>query len=176
MKKNRIITVQDIPVTITQTEIEDYICITDIAAAKSDDYRAADVIKNWMRNRNTLEFRGTWESIYNPNFNVVEFDHFKQQAGLHTFVLSVSEWIEKTNAIGMFVKKGRYGGTFAHKDIAFEFASAIGPVFKLYLIKEFQRLKQEENDAHKLEWNAKRFLTKNNYLNFPSIYFQIKPE
>lgn len=164
MKKNRIITVQDIPVTITQTEIEDYICITDIAAAKSDDYRAADVIKNWMRNRNTLEFLGTWESIYNPNFKVVEFDHFKQQAGLHTFVLSVSEWIEKTNAIGMFVKKGRYGGTFAHKDIAFEFASAISPVFKLYLIKEFQRLKQEENDAHKLEWNAKRFLTKNNYL------------
>ena len=105
MKKNRIITVQDIPVTITQTEIEDYICITDIAAAKSDDYRAADVIKNWMRNRNTLEFLGTWESIYNPNFKVVEFDHFKQQAGLHTFVLSVSEWIEKTNAIGMFVKK-----------------------------------------------------------------------
>ena len=164
MKKNRIITVQDIPVTITQTEIEDYICITDIAAAKSDDYRAADVIKNWMRNRNTLEFLGTWESIYNPNFKVVEFDHFKQQAGLHTFVLSVSEWIEKTNAIGMFVKKGRYGGTFAHKDIAFEFASAISPVFKLYLIKEFQRLKQEENEMHKLEWNAKRFLTKNNYL------------
>ena len=164
MKKNRIITVQDIPVTITQTEIEDYICITDIAVAKSDDYRAADVIKNWMRNRNTLEFLGTWESIYNPNFKVVEFDHFKQQAGLHTFVLSASEWIEKTNAIGMFVKKGRYGGTFAHKDIAFEFASAISPVFKLYLIKEFQRLKQEENDAHKLEWNAKRFLTKNNYL------------
>ena len=164
MKKNRIITVQDIPVTITQTEIEDYICITDIAAAKSDDYRAADVIKNWMRNRNTLEFLGTWESIYNPNFKVVEFDHFKQQAGLHTFVLSVSEWIEKTKAIGMFVKKGRYGGTFAHKDIAFEFASAISPMFKLYLIKEFQRLKQEENDAHKLEWNAKRFLTKNNYL------------
>ena len=117
-----------------------------------------------MRNRSTLEFLGTWESIYNPNFKVVEFDHFKQQAGLHTFVLSVSEWIEKTNAIGMFVKKGRYGGTFAHKDIAFEFASAISPVFKLYLIKEFQRLKQEENDRHKLEWNAKRFLTKNNYL------------
>ena len=164
MKKNRIITVQDIPVTITQTEIEDYICITDIAAAKSDDYRAADVIKNWMRNRNTLEFLGTWESMYNPKFKVVEFDHFKQQAGLHMFVLSVSEWIKKTNAIGMFVKKGRYGGTFAHKDIAFEFASAISPVFKLYLIKEFQRLKQEENEIHKLEWNAKRFLTKNNYL------------
>lgn len=165
MGKNRIITVQDIPITVTQADnIEDYICITDIAAAKSYNSRAADVIKNWMRNRNTLEFLGTWESIYNSDFKVVEFDHFKQQAGLHTFVLSVGEWIEKTNAIGLFVKKGRYGGTFAHKDIAFEFASAISPVFKLYLIKEFQRLKTEENNLQKLEWDAKRFLTKNNYL------------
>ena len=165
MGKNRIITVQDIPITVTQADnIEDYICITDIATAKSDNLRAADVIKNWMRNRNTLEFLGTWESIYNSDFKVVEFDHFKQQAGLHTFVLSVGEWIEKTNAIGLFVKKGRYGGTFAHKDIAFEFASAISPVFKLYLIKEFQRLKTEENNLQKLEWDAKRFLTKNNYL------------
>ena len=106
MGKNRIITVQDIPITVTQADnIEDYICITDIAAAKSDNSRAADVIKNWMRNRNTLEFLGTWESIYNGDFKVVEFDHFKQQAGLHTFVLSVGEWIEKTNAIGLFVKK-----------------------------------------------------------------------
>ena len=95
---------------------------------------------------------------------MVEFDHFKQQAGLHTFVLSASEWIEKTGAIGIFVKKGRYGGTYAHKDIAFEFASAISPIFKLYLIKEFQRLKEEENNLQKLEWDAKRFLTKNNYL------------
>ena len=164
MKKNRIITVQNIPVTVTAEDLDDYICITDIAAAKSDGYRAADVIKNWMRNRNTLEFLGTWENIYNPEFKVVEFDHFKQQAGLHTFVLSVSEWVEQTNAIGLLVKKGRYGGTFAHKDIAFEFASAISPVFKLYLIKEFQRLKEVENDIHKIEWSAKRFLTKNNYL------------
>ena len=95
---------------------------------------------------------------------MVEFDHFRQQAGLHTFVLSVSEWIEQTNSIGIFVKKGRYGGTYAHKDIAFEFASAISPIFKLYLIKEFQRLKEEENNLQKLEWDAKRFLTKNNYL------------
>jgi len=160
MKKNR----QDIPVTISQEESDDYICITDIAAAKSDNYRSADVIKNWLRNRNTLEFLGAWETIYNPDFKVVEFDHFKQQAGLHPFVLSVSEWVEQTNAIGMFVKKGRYGGTFAHKDIAFEFASAISPVFKLYLIKEFQRLKEEENNTQRIEWNAKRFLSKNNYL------------
>lgn len=164
MTKNRIITVQDIPITVSEADIDDYICITDIAAAKSDSSRAADVIKNWLRNRNTLEFLGTWEQIYNSNFKVVEFDHFKAEAGLHTFVLSASEWIEKTNAIGLFVKKGRYGGTYAHKDIAFEFASAISPVFKLYLIKEFQRLKEQENDIEKIEWDAKRFLSKNNYL------------
>lgn len=159
-----IIKVQDIPITITSENNEDYICITDIASAKSDDSRAADVIKNWLRNRNTLEFLGTWEQIYNPNFKVVEFDHFKSEAGLNTFVMSASDWIEKTNAIGIFVKRGRYGGTYAHKDIAFEFASAISPVFKLYLIKEFQRLKAVENDLLKLEWSAKRFLSKNNYL------------
>ena len=102
--------------------------------------------------------------IYNPDFKVVEFDHFKSEAGLHTFVLSVAEWINKTNAIGLYVKRGKYGGTYAHKDIAFEFASAISPVFKLYLIKEFQRLKEEEKNLEKSEWNAKRFLTKNNYL------------
>ena len=164
MQKNKIITVQNLPITISKEEIDDYICITDIAAAKSDNSRAADVIKNWMRNRNTLEFLGAREQIYNANFKVVEFDHFRQQAGLHTFVLSVSEWIEQTNSIGIFVKKGRYGGTYAHKDIAFEFASAISPIFKLYLIKEFQRLKEEENNLQKLEWDAKRFLTKNNYL------------
>jgi len=164
MQKNKVITVQNLPITISKKELDDYICITDVAAAKSDNSRAADIIKNWMRNRNTLEFLGTWEQIYNVNFKVVEFDHFKQQAGLHTFVLSVSEWVEQTNAIGIFVKKGRYGGTYAHKDIAFEFASAISPIFKLYLIKEFQRLKEEENNLQKLEWNAKRFLTKNNYL------------
>ena len=162
--KNRIITVQNIPITISEADLDDYICITDIAAAKSDNSRAADVIKNWIRSRSTLEFLGTWEQIYNPDFKVVEFDHFKQEAGLHTFTLSVSDWVNSTNAIGIYVKKGRYGGTFAHKDIAFEFASAISPVFKLYLIKEFQRLKEKENDLQKLQWNAKRFLSKNNYL------------
>ncbi len=162
--KNKIITVQDIPITVSMADEVDYICITDMAAAKSDNSRAADVIKNWLRNRNTLEFLGTWEQIYNPGFKVVEFDHFKQEAGLHTFTLSVSDWIGKTDATGLMVKKGRYGGTFAHKDIAFEFASAISPVFKLYLIKEFQRLKEQENDLKKIEWDAKRFLSKNNYL------------
>lgn len=164
MSKNRIITVQDIPITVSEADIDDYICITDMATAKSDSSRAADVIKNWLRNRNTLEFLGTWEQIYNSDFKVVEFDHLKAEAGLHTFVLSASEWIDKTNAIGLFVKKGRYGGTYVHKDIAFEFASAISPVFKLYLIKEFQRLKEQENDIKKIEWDAKRFLSKNNYL------------
>lgn len=162
--KNRIIEVQDVPVSISKQELDDYICITDIAKAKSGESRSADVVKNWLRNRNTLEFLGTWETIYNPDFKVVEFDHFKAEAGLHTFVLSVAEWINKTNAIGLYVKRGKYGGTYAHKDIAFEFASAISPVFKLYLIKEFQRLKEKENNLEQREWNAKRFLTKKNYL------------
>lgn len=112
-------------------------------------------------NRYTLEFLGTWEQINNPDFKVVEFDHFKIQAGLPSFVLSVSEWIEKTNAIGIIVKKGKYGGTFAHKDIAFEFGSAISVTFKLYLINEFQRLKEEEQKQ--LGWTAKRELAKLNY-------------
>ena len=162
--KNRVITVQNIPITISNADIDDYICITDMAAAKSEKSRAADVVRNWLRTRTTLEFLSTWEEIYNPNFKVFESEHFKKQAGLLTFTPSVSEWVEQTNAIGVFVKKGRYGGTYAHKDIAFEFASAISPVFKLYLIKEFQRLKEEENNLKKLEWDAKRFLSKNNYL------------
>lgn len=164
MAKNRVITVQGIPVTVSYEDIDDFICITDIAAAKSDNSRAADVIRNWLRNRSTLEFLSTWEEIYNPNFKVFESEHFKKEAGLVTFTPSVSEWVEKTNAVGLYVKRGKYGGTFAHKDIAFEFASAISPVFKLYLIKEFQRLKEAENDLQKLEWDAKRFLSKNNYL------------
>ena len=162
--KNRIIDVQNIKITVSKEELDDYICITDIAKAKAGESRSADVVKNWLRNRNTLEFLGTWEMIYNPDFKVVEFDHFKSEAGLHTFVLSVAEWINKTNAIGLYVKRGKYGGTYAHKDIAFEFASAISPVFKLYLIKEFQRLKEEENNSEQKEWDAKRFLSKNNYL------------
>ena len=164
MKKNRVITVQDIPVTVTSEDLDDYICITDIAAAKAENSRAADIVRNWLRNRSTLEFLSTWEEIYNPDFKVFESEHFKMQVGLLTFTPSVTEWVEQTNAIGLLVKKGRYGGTFAHKDIAFEFASAISPVFKLYLIKEFQRLKESENDIQKIEWSAKRFLTKNNYL------------
>lgn len=164
MKKTTSITVQDVPVTIMNVDQRDYISLTDMAKARTDAGRAADVIKNWLRARSTLEFLGTWEIMYNPNFKVVEFDHFKSEAGLHTFTLSAKEWIEKTNAVGIYVQAGRYGGTYAHKDIAFEFGSAISPVFKLYLLKEYQRLKNEENDRLKLEWSAKRFLSKNNYL------------
>lgn len=164
VKKNNVITVQNIAITVALSDVSDYICITDMAAAKSDSVRAADVIQNWLRNRSTLEFLATWEEIYNPDFKVFESEHFKKDAGLLTFTPSVSEWVEQTGAIGLYVKKGRYGGTYAHKDIAFEFASAISPVFKLYLIKEFQRLKEEENNLQKIEWDAKRFLSKNNYL------------
>ena len=164
MKKTTSITVQDVPVTIMNVDQRDYISLTDMAKARTDAGRAADVIKNWLRARSTLEFLGTWEVMYNPNFKVVEFDHFKSEAGLHTFTLSAKEWIEKTNAVGIYVQAGRYGGTYAHKDIAFEFGSAISPVFKPYLLKEYQRLKDAENDRLKLEWSAKRFLSKNNYL------------
>ena len=141
--KNRIINVQDVPISILEQKLDDYICITDIAKAKSDSVRAADVVRNWLRNRGTLEYLSVWEQIYNPNFKVFESEHFKKQVGLLTFTPSVSEWVNETNAIGLYVKRGKYGGTYAHKDIAFEFASAISPVFKLYLIKEFQRLKEE---------------------------------
>ncbi len=163
MKKNKIITVQNIPITIISKKEDDFISLTDMAKAKEGEARAADVIKNWIRTRTTLEFLGTWEQMYNPNFKVVEFDYFKMQAGLPSFVLSPGLWVEKTNAIGIYVNSGRYGGTYAHKDIAFEFGSAISAVFRLYLIKEFQRLKEEENDRLKLEWNLQRTLAKVNY-------------
>lgn len=141
--KNKVIEVQNVHISISKQKLDDYICITDIAKAKSDSVRAADVVRNWLRNRGTLEYLSVWEQIYNPNFKVFESEHFKKQAGLLTFTPSVLEWVNETNAIGLYVKRGKYGGTYAHKDIAFEFASAISPVFKLYLIKEFQRLKEE---------------------------------
>ncbi len=141
---------------------KDYICISDIAKVKSDKSRVAVVIRNWLRNRSTLDFLTAWEELYNPNFKVFESEHFRKQVGLLTFTPSVTQWCEKTNAIGMYSKLGKYGGTYAHKDIAFGFASAISPVFKLYLIKEFERLKDLENKNR--EWDVKRILTKNNYL------------
>jgi len=163
MAKKDKITVQGTEITIISERESDYISLTDMANAKEGVARAADIIKNWLRTRTTLEFFGTWEQLYNPDFKVVEFDHFKMQAGLPSFVISVSEWIDKTNAIGIYVKNGKYGGTYAHKDIAFEFGSAISAVFRLFLIKEFQRLKEDEQNNKSLEWNLQRTLSKINY-------------
>ena len=155
------IKVKDNEITIVSVNDQDYISLTDMANSKESESRAADIIKNWLRTRYAIEFLSVWEEINNPNFKVVESDHFKIQAGLPNFVLSATEWLEKTNAIGIIVKKGKYGGTFAHKDIAFEFGSAISVPFKIYLITEFQRLKEEEQKQ--LGWSAKRELSKLNY-------------
>jgi hypothetical protein len=141
---------------------KDYICITDIARYK-DSQRTDYIIQNWLRNRNTIEFLGIWEQINNPDFKPIEFDGFKKQAGLNSFTLTAKQWIERTNAIGLVSKSGRYGGTFAHKDIAFEFATWISVELKLYLIREFQRLKEDENTRLRLEWNLQRTLAKVNY-------------
>ena len=161
--KTKIIKVQDIEISVIVINGIDFISITYIAKSQEVESRAADVIKNWVRNRSTLEFLGTWEQLYNPDFKVVEFDHFRMRAGLPSFVLGPGQWVEKTNAIGIYVKLGKYGGTYAHKDIAFEFCSAVSPIFKLYLIREFQRLKEEESSNKKLEWNLQRTLSKINY-------------
>ncbi|MGD2084958.1 MAG: KilA-N domain-containing protein [Candidatus Aminicenantes bacterium] len=144
-------------------ENEDYISLTDIARYK-DAERTNYIIQNWMRSRSTIEFIGLWEQLHNPNFKRIEFDAFKNEAGSNSFTLTPQRWINSTNAIGIISKSGRYGGTFAHHDIAFEFASWISAEFKLYLLKEFQRLKQEENEQKKLEWNVSRTLAKVNYL------------
>ncbi|MCL2261354.1 MAG: KilA-N domain-containing protein [Fibromonadales bacterium] len=162
MSKKETISVQGTEITVLSSSKEgDYISLTDMANAKEGESRAADIIKNWIRTRTTLEFLGAWEQMYNPDFKVGEFDHFKMQAGLPSFVLSPGQWIEKTDAKGIIVKLGKYGGTYAHKDIAFEFGSAINAVFRLFLIKEFQRLKEEEQKQ--LGWSAKRELAKINY-------------
>lgn len=147
-------------IAIYSKQKEDYICITDIARYKDAD-RTDYIIQNWLRNRNTIEFLGIWEHLNNPNFKPIEFDGFRKQAGLNSFTMTAKQWAEKTNAIGLVSKPGRYGGTYAHKDIAFEFASWISVEFKLYLIKEFQRLKEEEQ--RQLGWDIKRNLAKINY-------------
>jgi len=146
--------------TDTRAGIE-YICITDIARYKNQSH-TDDLIRNWLRNRNTIEFLGIWEQLNNPDFKPVEFDGFKKQAGLNSFTLTPKQWIEQTGAIGLISKAGRYGGTYAQKDIAFEFASWISVEFKLYLIKEFQRLKEQE--FQQLGWDIRRNLAKVNYL------------
>lgn len=161
-KKTNQLTVKGVEVKTSQQAQANYLCITDIAKYKNAD-RPDELIRNWLRNRNTLEFLGIWEQLNNPDFNPVEFDGLKNQAGLNSFTLSPKQWVERTQAIGISSKAGRYGGTYAHEDIAFEFAAWISVEFKLYLIKDFQRLKAEENDRLRLDWSLQRTLAKVNY-------------
>ena len=156
------IEVQGSSVTVLSHNQQDSICLTDIAKFKNPDH-PDDVIRNWLRSRSTVEFLGLWERLNNPGFNPVEFDGIRIHTGLNSFVLTPKQWIEKTGAVGITSSAGRYGGTFAHKDIAFEFASWVSVEFKLYLIKEFQHLKDEENDRLNLGWNLQRTLSKINY-------------
>ena len=151
------VNVKDTEVTVVQVNNEDYFCLTDMLKAKDGDF----FITDWLRNRNTLEYIGIWEQVYNPDFNYGEFAIIKSQSGLNSFKISVKEFVERTNAISLQAKAGRYGGTYAHKDIAFEFAMWISPEFKIYIVKEFQRLKEEEQKQ--LGWSAKRELAKINY-------------
>ncbi|WP_294431872.1 KilA-N domain-containing protein [uncultured Treponema sp.] len=153
------VNVKDTSVSVIKYDETDFISLTDIAKFKSEEPNA--VIANWLRNRNTIEYLGIWETLYNTDFNPLEFEGFKKEAGLNAFTLSPTKWIESTNAKGIIVKSGRYGGTYAHKDIAFKFASWISVEFELYFIKEFQRLKEEEQKQ--LGWSAKRELAKINY-------------
>ena len=152
-----------IQINVTGSDLEDdYISLTDIARYKNES--PDDVIKNWLRNRNTIEFLGVWEQLNNPDFKPVEFDRFRKEAGLHSFTLSPTKWTSSTGAIGIRVRRGRYaGGTYAHRDIAFEFASWISPEFKLYIIKDYQRLKQDESSRLSDEWSSKRIFAKINY-------------
>lgn len=147
---------------ILTTEDNDYLSLTDIAKYKNSE-APADVVKNWLRLRNTIEYLGIWEQLHNPSFNPVEFDQFRNAAGANAFTLSPQKWIEATNAIGIQSKAGRYGGTYAHSDIAFEFASWLSPEFKLYIIKDYQRLKRDEGERLSIGWEARRTLAKTNY-------------
>jgi hypothetical protein len=160
MKKKQSLEVQNITVAVETHHNEDYICLTDMLKAKDGDF----FISDWLRNRNTLEFLGIWEELNNPDFNCGEFALIKSVAGLNSFKISVKEWTQKTGAIGLIAKAGRYGGTYAHRDIAFEFGTWISPVFKLYLIKEYQRLKAIESNQYNLEWNVRRILSKTGYV------------
>ncbi len=157
------IVVKDSKVSFISRNGDDYISLTDIARYKNSE-EPKDIVKNWMRNRSTIEFLGIWEKINNPNFKGVEFDSFRNEAGSNAFVLSPQKWIQTTQAVGMISKSGRYGGgTYAHKDIAFEFAAWISSEFRFYLIKEFQRLKVEESQRIAISWDVKRILSKINY-------------
>lgn len=153
------IEVEGIPIAVLTERNEDFISLTDMLKAKDGDFFVSD----WLRNRNTVEFLSIWESVYNPDFNYGECATIKSQVGLNSYKLSVKDWVEKTNAIGLRASAGRYGGTYAHKDIAFEFASWVSVEFRLYLIKEFQRLKEDESQRLSLAWNLNRELSKINY-------------
>jgi KilA-N domain len=162
MAKNKTINVQGTEISVFNGNESDYISLTDSARFK-DVSNMDTIIQNWLRNRNTIELLGFWETMYNANFKPLEFEGFRKQAGLNSFVMTPKKWIETTNSIGMTSKSGRSGGTYAHKDIALEFASWISIEFKLFLIKEFQRLKDDENNRLGLEWNFQRTLSKVNY-------------
>ena len=162
MAKNKTINVKGTTIILFEKNSQDFISLTDIARYR-DAERSDYILQNWMRNRSTIEFMGLWEQFNNPDFNSIEFDGIKNIAGSNSFSLTPKRWIETTNAKGMISKTGRYGGTFAHRDIAFEFATWLSAEFKFYLIKEFQRLKEDENDRLKLEWNLQRTLSKINY-------------
>ena len=162
MKKTKL-NVNKIEVVLFKQNEDEFISITDMAKFR-DSERTNYIIQNWMRTRSTIEFIGLWEQLHNPNFKGIEFDAFKNESGSNSFSLTPKRWIETTGAIGIISKSGRYGGTYAHKDIAFEFASWLSPTFKLYLITEYQRLKEIENNQYNLEWNVKRILSKTNYL------------
>lgn len=159
MAKNKTINVKGTEVTIIKKGAVEYISLTDMLKAKDGDF----FISDWLRNRNTVEFLSIWETVYNPDFNYGESAIIKSQTGLNNYKISVKEWQEKTNSVGLIAKAGRYGGTYAHPDIAFEFGMWISAEFKIYLIKEFQRLKEDENDRLKLSWNLQRTLSKVNY-------------
>ena len=166
------INVEGSEISIISIDDKDYISLTDMVRNIENGLA---LIEKWLRNKNTIEFLGIWEEMYNPDFNSLEFEGIKNEAGLNRFVLSVKQWVEKTNSIGIVAKAGRYGGTYAHKDIAFEFASWLSPYFKLYLIKEFERLKEEEQK--KLGWDIKRNLAKINYrINTDAIKNNLIPE
>lgn len=163
MKTKKNLMVGDIEIVITNKNQQDYISLTDMARYR-DKERTDYIIQNWLRTRNAIEFCGIWEQMNNPDFKPIDFDGFKNEAGANSFSLTPLKWIRSVNAIGIMVKKGRYGGgVFAHKDIAFEFGSWLSPEFKFYLIREFQRLKEQENARHCTEWNFQRYLTKLNY-------------
>ncbi len=174
MMNNKVkqIKVQETEITVISQGQQDYISLTDMLKAKEGDF----FISDWLRNRNTVEFLGVWENVYNPNFNYGEFATIRSQAGLNSYKISVKEWVDKTNGIGLQAKAGRYGGTYAHKDIAFEFGMWISPEFKIYLIREFQRLKEEEQKQFSNAWNVNRMLAKVNYhIHTDAIRSQIIP-